>query len=118
MAAFVRPSPPARRSGYQAYISLFMAPTNYSLGDYNVIYSDADILSSQQAAQARIKIYNPTIPDTWGSLWSAAGNSYSQFISGGQMAQVGWDECCPAIALAGPDPAACWVPVGLPSTYK
>ena len=69
-----------------------MAPANYSLGDY-VMWSDADVLSSQQAAWARTKIY-PSISFTWGSLYSAAHGNTSSFGSGSRLSQVGWEGGC------------------------
>ena len=90
MATFAPPQPPTPcRSGYQAEICLFMAPTNYSLGDY-LLWSETDVVGRQQAAQACIKIYDG-ITFTWGSLYSSANGNSNGFGSGGLMQQVGWD---------------------------
>ena len=90
MATFAAPPPPPhhphRRSGYQAQISLFMAPLNYTLGDYTQ-WNDANVLSSQQVAWVRIETYNG-ITFTWGSFWSTAnGGSSSSFGSNSQLTQ-------------------------------
>lgn len=65
----------ARRSGYQAAISLFLAPTSYSLGDYTS-WPETDGISQQQAAHARVKIF-PTIDYSYASLFTVTGGNSS-----------------------------------------
>jgi hypothetical protein len=65
----------ASRSGYQAAISLFLAPTSYSLRDYTS-WPESDSISQQQAAFARVKVF-PTIDYSYASLFTAAGGNSS-----------------------------------------
>ena len=75
------------RSGYEAQISLFMAPLNYTLGDYTQ-WSEDDAVGSQQVAWVRIKTHN-TIPNTWVWAYSSVNSSYSSTAAtGGQLSQV------------------------------
>jgi len=74
------------RSGYQAQVSLFMAPTTYDLADY-LSWPDTDTIGGQQLAWARIKIY-PTIDYTWGSLYSSLNATSKGFGANGRLSQV------------------------------
>lgn len=74
------------RTGYQAYISLFMAPASYDLSDY-LFWASTDAIASQQLAWARVRIY-PTIDYTWANLHSSVNDTYKEFGSNGRMSQV------------------------------
>jgi len=74
------------RFGYQAYLSLFIAPTTYDLADY-LAWPETDTIVGQQLAFARVKIH-PDFDYTWSGLYSSVNASSKGAGFNARMSQV------------------------------
>lgn len=78
------------RPGYQAQVSIFLAPTNYTLKDY-LSWPDTDAINNEQYAFVRAKLYISIVytrANLYGAPTATSNATWSSAGTGPRLQQV------------------------------